>query len=322
MMYDFLNDLSHIRGDITQNADIARGTWFRVGGAADILFQPADEGDLSQFITACPDDVPITILGMGSNLIIRDGGIRGVVIKLGKNFNRLDHDSQGNIVEISAGAGDVAVARHLAKKGVGGFEFLSGIPGCIGGALRMNAGAYGAEIADILIDARVMDRAGQIQTIAAEDMDLSYRYNGLPDDLIFVSARFQGAEADSETLLARLDDIKQKREETQPVKDRTGGSTFANPLPEDLIAANLPEGTKSWQLIDKVGGRGFKIGGAVMSEKHCNFMINDGTATAHDLESLGEEMRRRVKDQFGLILHWEIRRIGEFKDDFETKGHA
>lgn len=317
-----LPHMPHLRGQLTADANIAKSTWFRVGGNAELLFQPADESDLSQFITALPDDIPVTILGLGSNLIIRDGGIKGITIKLGKNFNRLDHDPTTNIVELGAGAGDIAAARHLAKEGVGGFEFLSGIPGCIGGALRMNAGAYGNEIGDILIDARVMDRSGQIQTVTKDEMNLSYRHNGLPDDIIFVSARFQGQKANPETLLARLDDIKSQREETQPVKDRTGGSTFANPSKDDLLSAGLSDDIKAWQLIDKVGGRGFKIGGAMISEKHCNFMINDGTATAHDLESLGEEMRKRVKDEFGITLHWEIKRIGEFPDDFETKGRA
>jgi UDP-N-acetylmuramate dehydrogenase len=318
----FLSNLTHIRGLITENADVAKGSWFRVGGPAEFLFQPADEADLSHFLTACPETIPITILGLGSNIIIRDGGIKGVVIKLGKNFNRLEQDTLTNTVEIGAGAGDVAVARHAAKQGLGGFEFLSGIPGSIGGALRMNAGAYGSDIGDILIDARVMDRDGQMKIVTKEEMQLSYRHNSLPYDTIFISARFQAYDDDSEKLLNTLDDIKKQREETQPVKDRTGGSTFANPSPKDLMTAGLPNDMKAWQLIDQVGGRGFKIGGAMMSEKHCNFMINDGHATAHDLESLGEEMRRRVRDKFGLTLQWEIQRIGQFKDDFDTCGEA
>jgi len=322
MIEHIMQSMPHLRGPLTPNANIAKSTWFRVGGTAEVLFQPTDEGDLSHFITALPDDIPFTILGLGSNVIIRDGGIKGVVIKIGKHFNRLDHDQTTNIVELGAGAGDIAAARHLAKQGVGGFEFLSGIPGCIGGALRMNAGAYGDEIGDILIDARIIDRTGQIKTVTKEDMNLSYRHNGLPNDVIFISARFQGYKADPEELLTRLDNIKEQREKTQPVKDRTGGSTFANPSKNDLIAANLPKDTKAWQLVDKVGGRGLKIGGAIMSEKHCNFMINDGTATAHDLESLGEEMRKRIRKEFGVILHWEIQRIGEFQNDFETKGRA
>lgn len=293
-----LKNLPSVRGEITENADIAKGTWFRVGGTADVLFKPADVDDLSDFLKQCPNDVPITVLGLGSNVIIRDGGIRGVVIKLGKAFADISH--AGDIVTVGAGATDVLVARYCAKHGLAGIEFLVGIPGNIGGALRMNAGAYGTEMGDILIDACVMHRDGTLKTYAVNEMDLSYRHNGLPDDVIFLSARLRVTNDAPEKIQSRLEDIKKQREDTQPVKDRTGGSTFAN-----------PDGHKAWELIDAVGGRGFKIGGAMMSEKHCNFMLNDGTATAADLENLGEEMRARVKDKFNIDLQWEIKRIGE-----------
>ena len=241
----------------------------------------------------------MSFIGACSNLIIRDGGLSGAVVKLGKNFSNIDHDPSTGIISAGAGAMDVLVARYGAKQGLGGLEFLSGIPGTIGGALRMNAGAYGREVKDILIDARVMNRDGLIETVSANAMDLTYRHNGLPDDVIFLSARFQTYPEKMETIEARLTEIKEQREETQPVKDRTGGSTFAN-----------PEGEKAWRLVEAVGGRGLKIGGAQFSEKHCNFMINTGDASAADLENLGEEVRSRVLDQFGISLRWEIKRIG------------
>lgn len=291
-----MNSLPPVRGTIDRNADIAKGTWFRVGGPADILFKPADTDDLSNLLKHT--DMPITLLGLGSNVIIRDGGIRGVVIKLGKTFADISHD--GDIITAGAGATDVLVARYGAKHGLAGLEFLVGIPGNIGGALRMNAGAYGTEIADILIDCDVMHRDGSIKTYKRDDIDFSYRHNGLPNDVIFLSARFKTSKGNPDDIQNRLEEIKKQREDTQPVKDRTGGSTFAN-----------PEGHKAWELIDSVGGRGFKIGGAMMSEKHCNFMLNDGTATAQDLENLGEEMIKRVHEKHGVELRWEIRRIGE-----------
>lgn len=291
-----MNNLPSVRGTIDRNADIAKGTWFRVGGVAEYLFKPADTDDLSTFLKNT--DMPITLLGLGSNLIIRDGGIKGVVIKLGKSFADISHD--GTIVTVGAGASDVLVARYGAKHVLSGMEFLVGIPGNIGGALRMNAGAYGTEISDILIDCDVMHRDGSVHTYKRGDIDFSYRHNGLPDDVIFISARFKTIQGDPVEIQSRLDDIKHQREDTQPVKDRTGGSTFAN-----------PDGHKAWELIDSVGGRGFKIGGASMSEKHCNFMLNDGTATAQDLEDLGEEMIKRVREKHGIELRWEIRRIGE-----------
>ena len=310
MTDSLIERLPQVRGRLTENADISGTTWFRVGGAAEILFRPKDHDDLSKFLAACPEDIPIMVLGVCSNMIIRDGGIKGVVIKLGRDFAEIDHDKDG-VITAGAAALDMNVAQYAAREGLGGVEFLSGIPGSIGGALRMNAGAYGAETVDVLIDAKVMDRDGSIHEFTPKEMVMTYRHNALPGHYIFLSGRFKTVPEQPEIIQGRIDEIRARRHESQPVKARTGGSTFANPLIEDLRKCNLPEDTKTWQLIDKVGGRGLTIGGASMSEKHCNFMLNDGTATAEDLENLGEEIRKRVKDEFGLVLRWEIKRIGE-----------
>lgn len=302
MTDSLIHKLPAVRGRLTENADIAGTTWFRVGGPAEVLFKPADHGDLADFMANCPDDVPVTVLGVCSNLIIRDGGIKGVVVRFGRDFAEITHDADTGIVTAGAAALDMNVAEYCAREGLGGLEFLSGIPGSIGGALRMNAGAYGAELKDVLIDCQVMDTQGNIQTYTAEEMGLSYRHNDLPSDVIFLSARMRTKPEDGDVVRQRIDDIRQKRHDSQPVKARTGGSTFAN-----------PDGHKAWELIDAVGGRGLTIGGASMSEKHCNFMLNNGDATAEDLENLGEEIRRRVKDKFDIDLRWEIKRIGEKK---------
>ncbi len=245
-------------------------------------------------------------------MIIRDGGIKGVVIKLGRDFATIAHDENG-IMTVGAGAHDMVVANYAAKHALGGFAFLSGIPGSIGGALRMNAGAYGREIKDVLIDCLVLYPDGKIKTHTTENMNLSYRQNDLPDDVIFLSARLKSYFEDSNNIQSEMHEIKQKRQESQPTKGQTGGSTFANPNAEELKACGLPQSMKAWQFVDAVGGRGLTIGGASMSEKHCNFMMNNGHATAADLENLGEEIRRRVKEKFGLNLRWEIKRIGEFE---------
>jgi UDP-N-acetylmuramate dehydrogenase len=300
MTESLLSKLPDVRGRLTENADISRTSWFRVGGPAEILFKPADIDDLSEFLRNCPADIPITVLGVCSNLIIRDGGIKGVVIKFGRDFANITHDPATGILTAGAAALDMNVAEYSAREGLGGIEFLSGIPGTIGGALRMNAGAYGAETKDVLMDCDVMHRDGSIKTYTPDQMGLSYRHNDLPTDVIFLSARFKTVPEEGDVIRARIDDIREKRHGSQPVKAQTGGSTFAN-----------PEGHKAWELIDAVGGRGLKIGGASMSEKHCNFMLNDGTATAADLENLGEEIRRRVKEKFDIDLRWEIKRIGE-----------
>lgn len=305
-----MNQLPPVRGKYREYADLSKTSWFKVGGRAEILYKPADREDLSAFLSACPENIPITILGVCSNVIIRDGGISGVVIRLGREFSEIDINESAQIVTAGAAALDANVAMEAARKGCEGLEFLSGIPGCIGGALRMNGGAYGSETADVLIEAEAIDRSGQIHHFTPHDMDMTYRHNGIPENFIFTSARFKTAKGNPDTIISRINAIKDKREETQPIKEKTGGSTFANPAPEHLLKAGLPEDTKAWQLIDMVGGRGLVIGGAKMSEKHCNFMINTGTATAEDLENLGEEVRRRIHEKFAIELRWEIKRIG------------
>lgn len=306
-----IDRLPTVRGRYTENADIGSSTWFRVGGPADVLFKPKDQDDLADFLKGCPDDIPITIFGVYSNVIVRDGGIRGVVVKFGRDFATITHDEETGIVSAGAAALDMNVAQYGARHGLGGIEFLSGIPGSIGGALRMNAGAYGAEIKDVLIDCQAIDREGDIHTFTADDMGLSYRHNDLGSYYIFTQARFKTVPEDSEIIQSRIDDIRDKRHGSQPVKARTGGSTFANPSVEQLQAVGLPEDMKVWQLIDAVDGRGLMIGGAQMSEKHCNFMLNVNDATAQDLEDLGEELRKRVKEKFDIDLRWEIKRVGE-----------
>lgn len=296
---DLLTRLPAVRGKLRAGALLAKTNWFGVGGPAEVLFRPADEADLAQFLSAVADDVPVTVVGIGSNLLVRDGGLDGVVIKLGAGFT----DIAVNGEEITAGAGvpDIHVAQTACKHSLAGLEFLSGIPGAIGGALRMNAGAYGREVKDVLVSARAVDRQGNIHVLAPEDMQFSYRHTrGVPDGWIFTEATFKGEAGAEAEIAATMRKIADERGATQPVKSRTGGSTFKN-----------PDGHKAWQLVDSAGCRGLRIGGAVMSNKHCNFMINDGEATAADLENLGEEVRRRVKAHSGITLEWEIRRIGK-----------
>lgn len=293
----------------TQNAPLGAESWFGCGGAADILFQPADLDDLSLFLKDTPAELPVTILGGLANTIVRDGGIRGCVIRLGKPFAEIE--IRGTRILAGAGALNGTVAAAAAKAGIGGLEFLSGIPGTVGGALRMNAGAYGREVKDALVAAFGLDRSGRSEALMLDEMHMSYRYCGAPEGIIFTAAAFEGQREDKDVVRARLKEIKERRRDTQPIAEKTGGSTFANPTAEELSAAGLPEGTRAWQLVERVGGRGLKIGGAMMSEKHCNFMINTGTATAADLEDLGEELISRVKNLLGVTLHWEIRRIGE-----------
>ncbi len=293
----------------TQNAPLGAESWFGCGGTADILFQPADIDDLSLFLKDTPPELPVTILGGLANTIVRDGGIRGCVIRLGKPFAEIE--IRGTRIVAGAGALNGTVAAAAAKAGIGGLEFLSGIPGTVGGALRMNAGAYGREVKDALVAAFGLDRTGRSEALMLDEMHMSYRHCGAPEGLIFTAAAFEGQREDKDIVRARLKEIKERRRDTQPIAEKTGGSTFANPTAEELAAAGLPEGTRAWQLVERVGGRGLKIGGAMMSEKHCNFMINTGTATAADLEDLGDEIISRVKNLLGVTLHWEIRRIGE-----------
>ena len=302
MFDDFTRDLKSrmpgSRGRLLANEPLAPLTWFRVGGPAQVLFMPESEDDLASFLAHLPADVPVTVIGLGSNLIVRDGGVPGVVIRLGRGFNEVAVE-EGYRVRAGAAVPDVRVARAAQEAGVAGLSFLRGIPGAIGGALRMNGGAYGAETKDVLIEARGLDRQGRCQVFANAEMGYAYRHCGVADDVVFTQALFKGAPGNRATIAAEMDKITEAREATQPVKSRTGGSTFKN-----------PPGHKAWQLIDAAGCRGLKVGEAQVSEMHCNFLINLGTASAADIETLGETVRRRVKENSGVELEWEIKRIG------------
>ncbi len=303
------SELPAVRGRYTANAALGAVGWFRAGGTADVLFKPADAEDLGQFMAQCPPDIPVTILGVLSNTIVRDGGVAGVVIRLGREFAQIEKRNE-NSIYAGAAALDLNVANFAADSGIDNLSFLSGVPGSIGGAIAMNAGAYGGETKDVMQYTDFITRQGELLRLTPSDLTMAYRYSAVPKDAIAIGAMFAGVNAAPDKIRAEMDAIKERRASTQPIRAQTGGSTFANPKPEELVKANLPEGTKSWQLVDKVGGRGLTIGGAQMSELHANFMINTGTATAADLENLGEEIRRRVMDNFGLDLHWEIKRIG------------
>jgi len=292
-----IDRLPQVRGRLTADAPLAPLTWFKVGGPAEVLFKPADADDLAQFLKGKPHDVAVTVIGLGSNLLVRDGGVPGVVIRLGKEFARITPD--GASLTCGAGALDATVALTALSEGLGGLEFLSGVPGTIGGALRMNAGAFGGEIKDVLVCAEAIDPEGNIQALTPDLMDLSYRHCGVPESWIFTQAVLRGAPEDKAVIEARMNAIRQARQDNQPIGAATGGSTFAN-----------PDGQKAWQLIDAAGCRGLRVGGAMVSDKHCNFLINTGDAAASDLETLGEEVRRRVRATSGVDLRWEIRRIG------------
>jgi UDP-N-acetylmuramate dehydrogenase len=286
-----------LRGRLLPNQSLAELTWFRVGGPAQALLMPEDEADLAYFLGAIPADVPVIVVGLGSNLIVRDGGIPGVVVRLGRGFSDVKVDG----LRITAGPAvpDVKVARAAQEAGIAGLSFMRGIPGAVGGALRMNGGAYGGETKDVLVSARAVDRTGKIHVLSNAGMHYTYRHCGAPEDFIFTEATFEGRAGDREVIAAEMDKITESREATQPIKSRTGGSTFKN-----------PPGHKAWQLIDKAGCRGLIVGGAQVSELHCNFLINQGTATAADIENLGETVRKRVKESSGVDLDWEIKRIG------------
>jgi UDP-N-acetylmuramate dehydrogenase len=299
-------DSSRYRGHFSENAPLGVESWFGCGGNADFLFEPADIDDLAVFLKEYRDDV--LVLGGLANTIVRDGGIRGCVVRLGKPFAEIE--VQGSRILAGAGALNGSVAAAAAKAGIGGLEFLSGIPGGVGGALAMNAGAYGTEVKDVLAGAMALGRDGKSLIYGPGELKMSYRHTEYPEGMIFTGAVFEGKSEDRNVVRERLKDIKKKRQETQPIAEKTGGSTFANPSAEELVQAGLPEGMRAWELVEKVGGRGLKIGGAQMSEKHCNFMINTGHATAQDLESLGDELIRRVFEGFGLKLCWEIKRFG------------
>jgi UDP-N-acetylmuramate dehydrogenase len=293
-----LRRLPPVRGRLEPNMPLAELTWFRAGGPAEVLFTPADEADLAAFLKAAPPDIPVCVIGVGSNLLVRDGGVPGVVIRLGRGFAQIALEADHRI-RAGAAALDVRVARFAQEHGISGLTFLRGIPGTIGGALRMNGGAYGGETRDVLVAARAVDRSGTISVLANADMNYSYRHCGVPEEVIFTEALLQGAPGDPAEIAAAMEKITESRELTQPVKSRTGGSTFKN-----------PPGQKSWQLIDAAGMRGFAVGPARVSEMHCNFLINEGGATASQIEELGETVRRRVKEKTGISLEWEIKRIG------------
>ena len=294
--------LPSVRGRYSENAPLSRITWFAVGGPAEVMFKPADEADLAAFLAAKPADVPITVIGVGSNILVRDGGIRGIVIRLGRNFARITID--GTAIDTGAGALDANVARACATSGLANLEFLSGVPGTIGGALRMNSGAYGADMAAVTVSARAIDLAGVTHQLSGAKMGFEYRRSAVAKDWVFIAATLRGRQDDPAVIKARMDTIAKARQETQPTRARTGGSTFKNPRSAD---SSSPQ---AWQLIEQAGCRGLRRGGAVVSQKHCNFLVNDGGATAADIEALGEEIRRRVAEKSGVTLEWEIRRIG------------
>jgi UDP-N-acetylmuramate dehydrogenase len=289
--------LPKLRGRLLANEPLAPLTWFRVGGPAQVLFMPEDESDLGYALANLLPDIPVTVIGLGSNLIVRDGGAPGLVIRLGRGFNEIA--AEGIRVRAGTAAPDLRVAKAAQEAGIAGLAFLRGIPGAIGGALRMNGGAYGAETKDVLVEARGVDRSGTVRTYSNAAMGFSYRHCGVPDDVIFTQALFEGARGNPAAIAADMDKITEAREATQPVKSRTGGSTFKN-----------PPGHKAWALIDAAGCRGLVVGDAQVSELHCNFLINRGNATAADIENLGEELRRRVKEKSGVELEWEIKRVG------------
>jgi len=289
--------LPQLRGRLLPNEPLTPLTWFRVGGPAQVLFMPEDESDLAYLLANLPAHIPVTVIGLGSNLIVRDGGVPGVVIRLGRGFSEIT--VEGERIRAGAAVPDTRVARAAQEAGLAGLAFLRGIPGAIGGALRMNGGAYGRETKDVLVEARGVDRAGRVRTLTNAEMHYSYRHCGAPDDVIFTEALFQGTPGDPAAIAAEMDKITESRETTQPVKSRTGGSTFKN-----------PPGRKAWQLIDAAGCRGLVIGDAQVAELHCNFLINRGAATASDIERLGETVRERVKATSGVALEWEIKRIG------------
>lgn len=296
-MNPLIAQLPPARGRFTADASIGKQTWFGVGGPAEVLFRPADAADLTGFLRELPPRIPVTVIGVGSNLLVRDGGIPGVVIRLGRGFAAIE--IEGDEVIAGAAALDRIVAFTAADAGLGGLEFLSGIPGSIGGSLRLNAGAYGCEIKDVLVSATALDRHGHSHTVDCEMLGLSYRHSDVDPNWVFVEARLRGALGDRAVIGSRLNEIRAAREATQPVRARTGGSTFKN-----------PPGDSAWRLIDTAGCRGLVRGGAMVSQQHTNFLINTGAATAADLEGLGEEVRRRVHETSGIFLEWEIERVG------------
>lgn len=295
---DLKEKLPDLRGRMTANAPLSDITWFRVGGPAQVLYSPADEADLAYFLKGTPRDLPVTVVGLGSNLLVRDGGLPGFVIRLGRGFAGVSA-APGHRVRAGTAVPDVKVARAAAEAGIAGLAFYRGIPGSIGGALRMNAGAHGSETKDVLIEARAVDRKGNIYTLSLADMGFRYRHASVPQDFILTQALFQGKPGDPAEILREMEDVADYREQNQPIRERTGGSTFKNP--PDVSA---------WMLVDDAGCRGLRVGGAKVSDMHCNFLINEGGASAEDIERLGETVRARVKAKSGVTLQWEIIRIG------------
>jgi UDP-N-acetylmuramate dehydrogenase len=287
-----------VRGKLKEQAPLAPLVWFKSGGAAEMLFEPADVADLADFIRALDPATPVMALGLGSNMIVRDGGVPGVVVRLGKPFAKVDRLDPVTL-KCGGGASGILVSSSARDAGIAGVEFLRSIPGTVGGFVRMNGGAYGRETRDILVECEVVLRSGEVVTLAAEELGYTYRHSELPDQAIVVSATFRGEPGDPAAIQAEMDRIAASREASQPLRSKTGGSTFKNPLPQ-----------KAWQVIDSAGCRGLTIGGAQVSQKHCNFLLNLGNATSAEIEALGEEVRRRVKDQSGITLEWEIQRIG------------
>ncbi|CUW42731.1 UDP-N-acetylenolpyruvoylglucosamine reductase [Brucella vulpis] len=295
--------LSGLRGRLTPDTGMDKITWFRAGGPAQVLFQPSDEEDLSAFLKAVPDEIPLLVVGIGSNLLVRDGGVPGFVVRLSaKGFGEVEQvcDTQ---LRAGAAAPDRRVAAAALEAGLAGFHFYHGIPGGIGGALRMNAGANGVETRERVVEVRALDRKGEVHVLSNADMGYAYRHSSASPDLIFTSVLFEGVPGERDDIRRAMDEVQHHRETVQPVREKTGGSTFKN-----------PEGTSAWKEIDKAGCRGLRVGGAQMSEMHCNFMINTGNATGHDLETLGETVRARVFENSGIHLHWEIKRLGLFRE--------
>lgn len=293
----WISELPPVRGKMMYRADLAPFTWFRVGGPADVIFLPEDVADLSDFLKQLDPGVPLLAIGVGSNLLVRDGGVEGVVIRLGKNFAAIEPRGEGRLWA-GAAALDAQVAKVAAQNGIAGLEFYRGVPGTIGGAIVMNAGCYGSETKDVLIEAHAVTRSGELVTLPNAEMGYSYRHS-TPDNLIYIGALYQGTPDDPAEVTARMEAITARREQTQPIREKTGGSTFKN-----------PEGKSAWQCVDEAGWRGRLYGGAKFSELHANFMINTGEATATDLEGLGEAVRADVKTKLGIDLHWEIKRVG------------
>lgn len=299
-----LDRLPQVRGKLIENASLSDITWLRVGGPAQVLFLPADAADLARFLAETPRDIEVQVLGAGSNTLVRDGGLPGVTVKLTPAFGKVEA-LENNRIRAGAAALDKMVAKAAAKAGIAGLEFYVGVPGAIGGALRMNAGCYGTETKDVLVEAVALDRTGRRIIAPVEELGYAYRHTQAPDDWIFIEAVFQGEADEPAAVTERMNAITERREASQPIREKTSGSTFKNPDPE------TSGGRSAWQLVDAAGWRGKPIGGARFSEQHCNFLINDGTATASDLETLGETVRAEVKAQFGVDLHWEVKRIGE-----------